>query len=188
MENDENVLPCEHSLSHWVDTICIWVVKLFILRPQLPASPALLEEKVCSYGKAGAGKHLHHSSGTTKCSPLPNSSWGESGDTWVFSPCWIHQVLDMCFTLFSDFSEISSAPQRQSTEWQLLIVLDSVTKPCHQDSQHKQISTLQDTSHHRLCWWPCPPNSITAKPDMMPEYWCFINIKQSYLHVCGCFL
>lgn len=40
----------------------------------------------------------------------------------------------MCFILFPDFSELSSTPQRQSTEWQLLIVLDFVTKPCHQDS------------------------------------------------------
>lgn len=105
-----------------------------IIYTKATASPALLEEEVCSHGKADARKHLHHPSGSTEHLPLPNSSCGECGDTLF---CRIHRVLypkTMCFILFPDFSEISSAPQRQSTEWQLLIVLDFVTKPCHQDS------------------------------------------------------
>lgn len=165
----------------------LWMSSQIILGPQIPASPALLEGKVCSHGRAGAGKHLHHSSGTTEHLPLPNSCWSKSGDTPF---CRIHRVLNLkttCFTLFPDFSEISSAPQRQSTGWQLLIVLDFVTKPCNQDSSKSRSASCRT-----------PPTTGTAGGPVLQaaalpsQTWCLSfglsSTSSSHFHVCGCFL
>lgn len=87
------------------------------------ASPALLEEEVCSHGKAGAGKHLHPSSGTTKYLPLPNSSWRETGDTLVF------------FTLQNTSSFISENNVFHALPWFLR------NKQCTTEAKHRMTIT-----------------------------------------------
>lgn len=121
-------------LSQWGDTICVWVVRLFILRPQLPA---LLEEDVCMHGKALA--------------PFTRDHWVPSPTQQPLGGVWRHLVLQNTSSFISENNVFRSLlrflrNKQCTTEAKHRTTITHRAGFCYKTLssglQHKQISTL----------------------------------------------